>query len=375
MTSRWAAPAALGVAITGAFVLAVALVSWVGAAGSAYDFHAYYDAAMRLVSTGSPYQPETLGGPFSPGPFGLYLYAPALAVLFVPLTWLGEQQAMVLWLALRIGLLVATCALLPASRPIRFAAFGICALSAPFLLDLNLGNVSLIVTFLAIVAWRWLDRPLASVAVAASLALRPTMAVIGAWWLLRGKLRPLLWTALAAGVIFVATLPFVGIDGWADYATVIRNLTNVTGVPKNVDLASSVLLLNGPTWLASAALIAGYAAAVVAVVISVRRDRELSYVVTVMSSLLLAPLLWDHYLTMLLLPSAFLASRGRVWALALPLLAWVPTLFGGYLTPLVVLAGLLLPFVAPARGEPAGTFLDLLPGRRRPATANESVRA
>jgi hypothetical protein len=32
----------------------------------------------------------------------------------------------------------------------------------------------------------------------------------------------------------------------------------------------------------------------------------------------------------------------------------------------VALAGLLLPFVAPARGQPAGTFLEHLPGRTRP---------
>jgi len=388
VSSRWATPVAFGLAIAGVLVLAFALISWTGAsaAGSAYDFHAYYDAALRLISTGTPYQAETLRGPFSPGPYGLYLYAPPLAILFVPLTWLGDQAAMLAWLALRIALLVATCALLPVSRPIRLASFGIAALSAPFLLDLNLGNVSLIVTFLAVVAWRWLDRPASAVAVAASLALRPTMAVVVGWWLLRGKLRPIVWTVLAGSLIFLLTLPFVGIDGWFDYLTVIRNLSNVTGVPKSFDLGSAVLLLGGPAWLSTLALFAGYATAVVATLFSLRRDRELSYVVTVMSSLLLAPLMWDHYLTLLLVPAAFLAGRGRIWALSLPLLAWVPVLVGGALYPVLALAGLLLPFLARSAGEPAGTFLDLLPGRlpgRRvekgdgsvPAAVSESARA
>ena len=375
-SSRWAAPLSLGVALLGLSVLGLAATMWIGRSpGWAYDFHAYYDAALRLIGTGTPYQQETLGGAFRPGPYGLYLYSPPLAMLFVPLTWLGENAAVMTWLLVRIGLLALTCALMPVSRPIRLASLGIAALSMPFLFDLNLGNISLIVTFFAVVAWRWLDKPLAAVAVAASIALRPTMGLVVGWWLLRGKWRPVAWTAIAAGVIFLATLPFIPLRLWFDYLTVLRNVSDVTGVFRNFDLGSSVLLLGGPAWAASLALYAGYAIAAVAMLFSLRRDRELSYVVTVMATLLVAPLLWDHYLTMLLIPAAFLASRGRTWGLLLPLLCWTAPLLetlsstqgiGEVTLPLVALAGLLLPFVAPARGEPAGTFLDYLPGRTRP---------
>ena len=57
--------------------------------------------------------------------------------------------------------------------------------------------------------------------------------------------------------------------------------------------------------------------------VSLRYDRETSFMVTIGATLLLAPLLWDHYLATLLLPAAFLAQRGRWWGLALPLLAWL----------------------------------------------------
>ena len=39
-------------------------------AGWGYDFRAYYDAALRLLATGTPYQNQTLWGPFQPGPCG-----------------------------------------------------------------------------------------------------------------------------------------------------------------------------------------------------------------------------------------------------------------------------------------------------------------
>ena len=71
------------------------------------------------------------------------------------------------------------------------------------------------------------------------------------------------------------------------------------------------------------------------------------------ATLLISPLLWSYYLVLLLLPSAFLASRGRVWALGLPLLGWLPE----PLLPFVAIAGALLPFLAKpvhgATGEPA----------------------
>jgi hypothetical protein len=375
-----------GLALAGVIVLILAISNWLGRSpGWAYDFHAYYDAALRLMAMGTPYQAQTLGGPFRPGPFGLYLYSPVPALLFVPLTSLGQQGAILVWLALRVGLLVATCLLMPVSRGLRLATLGIACLSAPVLFDLNLGNVSLIVTFCAVVTWRYLDRPIGSIALAASLMMRPTMALIGSWWLLRGLWRPIIWTAVAGVAILLATLPFVGVERWLEYLTVLRNVSNMTGVRANVDLGSSVLLMGGPAWLAQAALYVGYAVAAGAVLLSLRRDRELSFVVTLMATLLLSPLLWDHYLTHLLIAGTFLASRGRWWGLVLPLLCWSPPLlavvFPGlkgiaeFVLAYIALAGLLLPLTAPDRGERAGTFLDRLAAWRAGQRTREPARA
>jgi hypothetical protein len=76
-------------------------------------------------------------------------------------------------------------------------------------------------------------------------------------------------------------------------------------------------------------------------------------------------LLWDHYMTNLLVPAGFLASRGRPWGLVLPLLCWLPQ----ELLVFVALAGMLLPFAAPDRGQPMRTLLDRLPSWRQPAPA------
>jgi hypothetical protein len=148
------------------------------------------------------------------------------------------------------------------------------------------------------------------------------------------------------------TLPVVGINGYLDYVTVLRNLGGVTGVEFNYDLSSSLVLLGANESAATFALLGGFAVAVAAIILSLRRDREVGFMVTITASLSLSPLLWDHYLAMLVLPAAFLASRGRPWALVLPLLSWLP----GEALPFLVLVATWLPFLAQDRAagnEPA----------------------
>ena len=219
------------------------------------------------------------------------------------------------------------CLLMPVRLNIRLLAFAVAAISSPVLVDLNLGNVSVVVMALLALVWRWLDRPAGSVALAIAMSVRPTLGLLLGWWLLRRLWRPVVWTIIAGLAIVVLTLPFVGLRGYLDFVTVLRNVSQVTGVANNLDLGSTVLRLTYGTLVATIALYAGYALAIGAMLYSLRFDRELSFMVTIGATLLLAPLLWDHYLAGLVLPAAFLAQRGRPWGLALPLLAWLPPAF------------------------------------------------
>ncbi len=74
--------------------------------------------------------------------------------------------------------------------------------------------------------------------------------------------------------------------------------------------------------------------ALAAVVLAARwATAEASYLVAVIASQLISPILWDHYAMLLLLPVAFLCAAGRWWALLIPLATAVP-LVG--LTPAIV---------------------------------------
>jgi hypothetical protein len=339
--TRVGAWVAAGVA---ALFLALASSQFVRSSGYGFDLNCYWGGAQRLVAGSGLYLPQNLDGPFQHGAPAVYVYAPPLAVLLAPMTAFPFDTVALAWLALHIAALVAACALMPVRVPIRLAAFAAAAFSSPLLVDLNLGNVSTFVLLVAAIGWRWLDRPQAAVALAAGLAIRPQLVVVLAWWLVRRKLGLVVSTLLAGVVLVLVTLPFVGVGSYLDFVRVVRN-DQVAGVLHNGSLESAALLLGFSGVLPTLAFFAGALVAIGAILFSLRRDAELSYAVTVCASLLLTPLLWGHYLLLLLIPAALLAQRGRPWALALPLLGWLPD---GAIS-IAALAGVLLPLVVPTR--------------------------
>lgn len=345
----WSRSTALWLAVLGLIFMVATMAVLSGAPGWGYDFEAYYLAALRLARGDGIYQSWTLAEPFRPGPYSLYLYAPPLAVAVLPFTALSLPVATVVWLALRIVLLAIACWLMPASGAVRGATFAAASFSAATISDLHLGNVSVLVAVLSVLVWRWLDRPAGAVALALCMSIRPTMGLVLLWTLLRRAWRPVIWTGVAGMLLIGATLPLVGEQGYRDFFRVLGHVSDVTGVPNNLDLGSTVLRLGlGPT-VASAALFIGYVVGVGAMLVTLRRDREVGYVVTIGATMLLAPLLWDHYLASLIVPAAFLAERGRPWGIGLPLLTWLPP----PLLPLVVVAATVLPLMALERRQPS----------------------
>ncbi|GEM_PF-1149494 len=341
-------PLALGLAIAGVAFLVLAAFALDRTRGWGFDVEAYLWAAQRVSLGESPYWEYTLEGPFNPGPWGLYLYAPPLAVGFVPLAGLSQPVAILAWYLLRVGLLALGCWALPVRPAVRLLVLAVGAVSQPVIVDLVLGNVSVLVFFLLALVWRGLDRPWGAIPLALALSIRPTLGIVLLWSLIRRRLRVVAATLLAGLVLVLVTIPVVGFAGYLDWLTVLGNVSQVAGVSHNLDLASTLLRLDLAPEVATAGLYAGYLIAIVAVLLSLRRDRDTSFIVTTMATLLLAPLLWDHYLVALLLPAAFLAERGRTWGLALPLLAWLPA----PLIPIVAIAATLLPFLGDGAGRP-----------------------
>ena len=297
--------------------------------GWAFDFRTYLGATSRVAVHGSPYDAAVTAGEFSPGGH-TYYYTPVLAVALLPLDGLPVGTATAWWYWLHVAALVAACALMPISGTMRLMAFAVAAFSHAVLSDMVMGNVNVLLMSLMVLAWRWLDGPLGSVGVAVGMALRPSLGLLLIWQLLRRAWRAAAWTIGAGLLLVVATAPFVGLHSYFEFLTILGNMElprNVGASPGtwwNEDLGETVRLLGAGESMMTLARIASLALGFGTMVASLRRGREVGFMVTLMASFLVVPLLWDHYLAMTLLPAAFLAQRLWPPLLLLPILSWLP---------------------------------------------------
>lgn len=334
--------APFAVAAVGLLVLGLASVMFVNSEGFGYDYVAY-DAAARRVAAGDPlYLPDTVTA-YAEGRYeGLYLYPPPPAIALVPITALGEDSATIAWMVLRLAALVGACLVLPVSWRARLMTLGVAGLSFPVLFDLNIGNVSIVVFALCVVAWRWMGTPVAAIAHAVLAVLRFPFLVFGLLFLAQRRWRALGWT-IASGIGLIAVaVPIVGVDAYAEYIAILRGLPDITAGPYNLSFASSVRELGMPDPMAGLASLASYGIGLGSVAFAARRrDASTAFVVTALATLLVAPFIHPHYLVLLLLPAAWLMDRGYWWGIALSLLGWLPDVvlpFTGLVAIVLVLA-------------------------------------
>jgi hypothetical protein len=357
---------ALGAA--GLVMLLLVAKSLVASSGFAYDYMAYDSAARRIV-TGVALYPAGTAEAYNSGSYsGLYLYPPPLAVGLIPLAWLDPSTAALAWFWLRVGLLVAAAAILPAPLLVRASVLAVASISFPVWYDLNLGNISVVLFALSAVMWRYLGRPAASVALAIAGLMRYPFGIVLIGWLVQRRWRAVAWTVGTGVVVALATVPIVGIAAWRDYVSGILTLHDVSSGPDNLSLANTALAagLPGPQglWVAIQIAVALVATAWAAR----RRDAETALVVSLAATVLFFPFFHPHYLVQLLIPAAFLAKRGQWWGLVLPLLGWLP---GEVMAP-VAIAATLLPLL-PANvlairlgGERPGGAMEFGTGPTRP---------
>jgi hypothetical protein len=304
------------------FALSAGAIIWSAGSTLGYDFHAYEGAARRLLDGVRMYDPaiDVAGG------FAIYLYPPPFALAIVPLAIVGGSAAVGIWTGLMIAAFLAGVALLPVSRRIRWLVLLLGALDWPVLYSIKLGQVGPILFLLFAIGWRWLDRPgPLGTAIGLGTLIKVQPGILLGWAALTGRWRAI---GVAVGVIVGASLVAIVVAGtqpWFDYPALLGRVSSPLTTPHNFTPGAIAVQAGIPVDAATAIQWVAIGGALLAVVVAARlATAEASYLVVVVASQLLSPLLWDHYAILLLLPVAWLLERRHWWAAAIPLATAIP---------------------------------------------------
>jgi alpha-1,2-mannosyltransferase len=290
-----------------------------------YDFQAYAHAAQRILDGQRLYDP----GVDLAGGFAIYLYPPPFAIAFIPLTWLGDPVGLYFWTALLVGSTVLAIAAMPVSATLRWILRLRAGLDWPVLYSIKLGQVGPILLLLFVLGWRWLERPIGiGVTIGLGTLIKVQPALLGGWAALTGRWRAALVALGIAAAPCLVTLPIVGLGAWADYVALLRQVSEPVATPHNFTPGAVLYQAGMDSAVASMVQWITVGGSLLLVVVAARwRSVSASFVVAVVASQLISPLLWDHYAVVLLLPVAWVAARGAWWALAIPIATSLPLLW------------------------------------------------
>ena len=306
-----------------AVVSIVTFVDGLNPGSVGFDFRgAYLSGAHAILDGESPYPP--VEGPALASQTG-YVYPPLLAYLVVPFTFLPESVAAILAV---LGVAALVAASLVVLRVRDWRCYAAVLLWAPTTNALHMASASALITFAAALAWRYRSTtwPLAAsigLGVATKVILWPLLV----WTLATRRVRPTVYALLIGGGVTLVAWAGLGFAGLERYPAMVRRLAELEATDSYslVGAMSALGLGDGAARLLAVlfgvALVAGCA------VFGRRGDDLRSFTLALAASLALTPIVWLHYLVLLLVPLAIARPRfSAIWLV--PLLLWLTPLNG-----------------------------------------------
>jgi hypothetical protein len=326
------------------FLAATAMLGLAGLSAAegllAWDVRfAYLPAAEAMLNGDSPY--PGLDDPILEDQKG-YVYPPQLLFLLAPLTLLPVGVASTL---VAVGL-IAMLLLIPRVLGVRdLRCYAAALLWVPSISGVLLGNVSIPLALALAVVWRYRDRvgpPAAALglSVSAKLLLWPMFV----WMLATRRWRAVVWAIVVGVAVTLSAWAVIGFAGFTTYPDLLRRLSEIQ-TEKSYSFVGIASELGLGTWVGNATIVVVGGALLIGTVLFARSgDDARSFTCAVAATLALSPIVWLHYLVVLLVPMAILRPR-FTWLWLLPVLLWVspkPGYAEGWPTALPALAAVIL---------------------------------
>jgi hypothetical protein len=279
--------------------------------------HVYLPASEDILQGRSPYpSPDAVD---STG-FAGYYYPPTLAVLLTPLTLLSGATLGVLSTLVFVALVPAIL-LTVGVRDWRCVSLAL--LWAPTAHAVGNANLSLPLTLGVAVAWRWrgADARL-GVVLGASAAVKVFLWPLLLWPLAMRRIRSFVVSVLVVGAVSIVSWTIIRFEGLASFPALLNRLSEL-GRSASYS-TQAVLYALGASSALSTVIVGLLAAAMFGAALHFGRlgDERRLLTALLAAALVLTPIVWQHYLTLLLVPLALARPRlSAAWFL--PLLAWV----------------------------------------------------
>jgi len=243
-----------------------------------------------------------------------YAYPPLLAIVLIPATALpddvsGSSPVGVLVSLFLIGCVIGALVLLDVRD---WRCYPIALLYPPTLENVEYGAIGPLLALLVALAWRYRDRAApAAASLGAAVALKVFLWPLVVWLAATRRWRAAVGAAAVAAALVLGSWAVIGFDGMADYPALLRKLSDVEA--ENSYSAYAVLVTLGLPSTLARLVVAAAALGLLALGWRVARggadgDRR-SLTFALAAGVVLTPILWLHYLVLLVVPIALARPR------------------------------------------------------------------
>ncbi|MEO6858165.1 MAG: glycosyltransferase family 87 protein [Solirubrobacteraceae bacterium] len=296
-----------------------------------YDFKGgLYNAGVAILHGRSPYQPGFLAhqaalmhaghvaiGETATKSFSIPVY-PAIANLLVT-----PLSALPFWVAGLIYTMLSAAAMLGGIWLLGVRdrrCFAVVLVSWPFLFGMFLGAIGPFLVLGAGIAWRWRDRiwpPAVGLATIVAVKIFPwTLAV---WLLMTRRYRALAATVVAGLVLTFGAWAVIGFHGLLQYPQMLSDMSFIQD-GRAVSIVGVLVIAGVPSAVATvAALAAGAGILLYAWRVAQGPDGDRrAFGLAVLAALSATPIVWEHYMVLLVIPIAMASPRfSRAWLIPL----------------------------------------------------------
>jgi alpha-1,2-mannosyltransferase len=282
------------------------------------DFWTFWSAGRDVLHGHSPYPalqslPHAASRMFAP-----FVYPPVTAFSMVPLALLPYGVAKVIYLALSVAAIAFSLRLLGVRD---WRCYGAVFACGPVYAAVGLGAVGPFLMLGVALAWRCRDRALV-VGLAVAYLISAKLFLWPLWfWLVRTRRYRAAAVAAGAGIgAVLASWAAIGFAGLREYPQLLGRLSELVG-PHSYSVYAFERSLGVGSVDAERSLYVLAFVALALVAVFVRDDRRV-FVAVIAVSLFATPILWPHYLVLLVVPIALAARRFSPLWLA-PTVLWV----------------------------------------------------